>query len=104
MDINTVVVTGRLVRDAELKVVSDTLSIIKFQIASNRRFKNRAGDLEERTVFVDCEYLRGSEALLGKMTKGTKATVQATLSQDNWTTEDGTKRSKLYLTVDNLDL
>lgn len=96
--------TGRLVRDAEMKVVSETLSIIKFQLASNRRFKNKLGDIEERAIFVDCEFRSNSEALLDKLKKGLYVAIQATLAQDNWTSDDGTKRSKIYLMVDNLDI
>lgn len=105
MSINKVVLSGNLTRSPELKVTSGGTSVMEFGLAVNERRKNaQTGEWEERPNFVDCAiWGKRAEALHRILAKGAKVCVEGRLRYSSWE-KDGAKRSKLTVTVDEVEL
>lgn len=100
---NVVVFSGRVVRDVELKEVGTNVKAV-FSLANNFTFKNKDGEKQRRTTFVDCECWGTRADILGQyVKKGDYLVVNGELRQDSWE-KDGKKHSKLYLSVNDFDL
>jgi single-strand DNA-binding protein len=102
-DLNRVVLVGRLTRDAEMKFTPSGLAVSKFSIAVNRNRK--VGDQwEEEASFFDATlWGRSAESLSQYLVKGKQIALDGELRQDRWE-QDGQKRSKVEIVVNNLQL
>ena len=52
-NINIVVISGNLTRDAEVRSSSST-EVVKFTVAVNGRQRNPNGEWEDRPNYIDC--------------------------------------------------
>jgi single-strand DNA-binding protein len=104
-NINTAAISGNLTRDPELRHTPSGLAICKLRLASNRSKKNQDGDgYVEETTFIDATVFSGfGELVARKVRKGDRVTVVGRLSSSEWEAEDGSKRSKIELIVNDLD-
>jgi single-strand DNA-binding protein len=103
VDINQVVLVGRLTRDAELKSIASGQSVCKFSIAVNRRRKNGDQWEDEPNYFDVVVWGRQGESLHQYLLKGKMVGVAGELKQDRWQ-QDGQNRSKVEIVADNLQL
>ena len=94
---NTVLLTGRLTRDAELKYTPAGVALCHFSIAVNRRFKDpKSGEWKDDTSFVDITVWREAAERCGKiLKKGSPVHVEGRLRSSSFEGKDGTKRTKL---------
>lgn len=107
MSINKVVISGNLTRDAELRETKGGTSVATFGMAVNERRKNgQTGEWEDYANFVDCTiWGKRAEALSQYLTKGLKVAVEGRLHYSSWEDRNGGgKRSKLDVTVDEIEL
>lgn len=102
-DINSVVVTGRLVRDAELKMTSGGMAITTFSLAVNRSVKTPEGWRDEAQFFDVTVFGKQGEALKSYLLKGTSICVEGELKQDRWE-KDGRTNSKITIVGNSLKL
>lgn len=102
--INRVVISGNLTKDAEKRETSSGLSVLSFSVAVNERRK-KGDDYVDYANFVDC-VLFGTRAdgLSKILKKGNRVCVEGHLRYSKWETEDGQKRSKLEVIVDEIVL
>lgn len=102
-DINSVVLIGRLTRDAELRYSNSGTAICKFSIANS--YSRKQGDnWSEETSFFDAVLMgRRAEALHKYLVKGKQIGVQGELRQDRWE-QDGQRRSRVEIWVSDLNL
>lgn len=99
MNVNKVLLGGRLTRDVELKRAGET-PLAVFGIAINRTFKTRDGEKREDVVFVDCEaWGRTAETIHQYVKKGDPLFVEGRLRFSQWD-QDGQRRSRLTVTVE----
>ena len=96
-DINSVVIVGRLTRDAERRGNGGPLS---FSIASSRRVKHGEEWSDEASFF---EVTYWHKSLDQYLTKGKQIAVSGALVQEHWE-KDGEKRSKVTILADNVQL
>lgn len=95
---NTVLLTGRLTRDADLKYTASGTAMCRFSIAVNRRYKDpKSGEWKDDTAFVDISVWREAAERCGKiLKKGSPVHVEGSLnSYQVEGKEDGVKRTKL---------
>ena len=104
MSINRVVISGNLTRDPELRSTAGGTSVMGFGVAVNERRKNaQTGEWEDYPNFVDCTMFgKRAEALERYLRKGTKVAIEGRLHYSSWES-DGQKRSKLDVTVDEIE-
>lgn len=102
-DINTVVIVGRLTRDAELRYTATGAALCNFAVATNRRIK-KGDQWADDTTFVDLTlWAKQAESLSKYLVKGTQVVVQGHLKQERWE-KDGKTMSKLAVHVDEIQL
>ena len=94
---NTVLLTGRLTRDAELKYTAAGVAMCRFSIAVNRRFKDpKSGEWKDDASYVDVSVWREAAERCGKvLKKGSPVHVEGRLKSSSFEGKDGTKRTKL---------
>lgn len=103
-DLNQVIISGRLTRNASLKTLSSGSSVAELSVASNRIWNDRNGNKQEETVFVDVDlWGKQAEYFGNNLKKGDYVMVTGRLRRESWET-DGQKRSKLSLRADKIDL
>jgi single-strand DNA-binding protein len=96
-DVNRVIISGRLTRDAEVKNLPSGTSVVEFGLASNRKFKDK-----EDTTFIDCTMFGDRASNLAQyLTKGKKLIVEGRLRYESWE-KDGQKRSRVGVVVDEV--
>jgi len=99
---NKVMLIGNLTRDPELKYTQGGSAVCEFGIATNRTWKTAQGEQREETTFVDCNaWGRTGETINQYMSKGRPIFIEGRLQYDSWEAQDGSKRSKLRVTVEN---
>lgn len=99
---NKILLMGNLTRDPQLSYTPSQTAVVDFGLAVNRKWTSRDGEKKEETCFVDCRaFGRNAENLNKYMTKGRPLFIEGRLTFDSWTAQDGTKRSKHRVTVEN---
>lgn len=104
-NVNTVALSGNLTRDPEVKTLPSGTSVCETGIAVNRSRKDPNGDgyLEE-VSFFDLVIWSGFGELVGrKARKGDSVVITGRLEQQRWTTDNDENRSKVRVTVDQMD-
>jgi single-strand DNA-binding protein len=107
-NLNKVMLIGRLTRDPEVRTFSNGGKVANFGFAVNNRRKNQSsGQWEDEPVFIDVAVFNrgemGRQADLAEQSlrKGHQVFLEGHLKLDQWQAQDGQKRSKLSVVVDN---
>lgn len=105
MSINRVTITGNLTRDPEVKQTGGGMSVMKLGVAVNDRRKNpQTQEWEDVPNFIDCTMFGDRAAKVAQyMAKGSKVAISGRLRQETWETQDGQKRSRVGVVVDDLE-
>lgn len=90
--LNEVMVIGNLTRDAELRYTPSGHAVTRFSIAVNERYRDRSGQDQESTHFVDINVWRELAEACGELAKGDPVFAIGRLTNDSWTDRDGNKR------------
>lgn len=99
---NVVVVSGNLVKDAELKDISPDFSVLNFTVAVNESVK-KADSWDSYANFFDISLSgKRAKAIAKYLTKGKKVLVAGTLHQDRWE-KDGHKQSRIVIRADSVE-
>ncbi len=102
---NKIILAGNLTRDVEVRYTQGGSAIGNTAIATSRKFKSQTGEQKEEVLFVDLTFFgRTAEIANQYLRKGSKVLVDGRLKLDQWTAQDGTKRSKHSVTVENLQM
>lgn len=102
---NKVVLVGNLTRDVEIRYSQSGSAIGNVGIAVNRRWKSQTGEQKDETMFIDLTFFgRTAEIANQYLRKGSKVLVDGRLVFQQWTAQDGSKRSKHAITVENLQM
>jgi single-strand DNA-binding protein len=102
---NKVVLVGNLTRDVEIRYSQSGGAIGNVGIATSRKFKTQTGEQKEEVMFIDLTFFgRTAEIANQYLRKGSKVLVDGRLQFQQWTAQDGSKRSKHAVTVENLQM
>lgn len=99
---NKIIISGRLVRDAELSYIASTSTPkMNFSLAVERAYQKDKNN--KKVDFINCEQLgKHVENLCQYVTKGKQILVEGELNIDNYKKE-GEKRSFTKVKVDRLE-
>ena len=101
---NKVILLGNLTRDPQLSYTPNQVAVCDFGIATNRRWIGQDGSRRDEVCFVDCRmFSKRAEVIQKYSLKGDLLFVEGHLTFDSWEDQDGSKRSKLRVTVDNFE-
>jgi single-strand DNA-binding protein len=100
--LNRIILIGRLTRDPELRVTSQSgVPMASFTVAVDRPFQNQGGQRE--TDFIDCvAWRRLAETVAEHMRKGRLIAVEGRLQIRNYETQDGQKRRVAEVVADDV--
>jgi single-strand DNA-binding protein len=99
---NKVLLLGNLTRDPQLSYTPNQTAVVDFGLATNRKWTGQDGSQREETCFVDCRaFGKQAETINKYLAKGRLVFVEGRLTFDTWTAQDGTKRSRHRVTVEN---
>lgn len=102
---NKIILVGNLTRDVEMRFSQGGMAIAKTAIATSRKFKSNTGEQKEEVCFVDITFFgRSAEVANQYLRKGSKILVEGRLQFEQWTDQNGQKRSKHGVTVDTMQM
>lgn len=103
-NLNKVLLMGNLTRDPQLSYLPSQTAVVEFGLAINRRFKKQDGTQGEESCFVDCQMFGKRAEVINKyLKKGDPLFLEGRLKFDQWQSQDGSKRSKLRVFVENFE-
>ncbi len=101
-NLNKVMLMGNITRDPELKYLPSQTAVCEFGLAVNRTWTGQDGIKKEEVTFVDCSAFGKQAELLSKYKKkGDPLFVEGRLKLDQWEAQDGSKRSKMRVVIEN---
>ena len=102
--LNKVMVIGNLGRDPEVKRVGDS-SVANFSVAVSERFKDRNGQQQDRTEWVNCVAWGRLAEIVGQyLHKGSKVFVEGKLQTRKWQDKQGQDRYTTEVNVLSLQM
>ena len=105
MTYNQIILGGNLTRDIEIRYTQSGTAVGSTGIAVNKKFKTQTGEQKEEVMFVDLTFFgRTAEIANQFLRKGSQVLVTGELKLDQWEAQDGTKRSKHQVTVNNMQM
>ena len=102
-NINSVVVTGNLTRDPELRSLPSGTHVCELRVAVNSRRKNQSGEWEDKPNYFDVTVWGAQgENCATYLSKGRPVAVQGRLDWREWEAKDGTKRQAVQIIAESV--
>lgn len=99
MNINKVILLGRLTADPELKQTGNGVSVVQFTVAVNRAYSKE----DQKTDFLDCTAFNKKAEFLSKyFRKGSSVIVFGNIQVESFTDKEGNKRKSTRIIVDEV--
>lgn len=93
---NQVNLMGNLTRDPQLSYTPSQMAVVEFGLAVNDKYKDK-----EEVCFIDCTaFNKSAEAINKYLKKGDPILITGKLKFEQWTTQDGQRRSRHKVTVE----
>lgn len=100
---NKVILMGNLTRDPEVRSTPNGQSVTNFSLAVNRTWRGTDGSTQESVSYIDCvAWGKTGEVIAQYMQKGRALLVSGRLDQRSWE-QDGQKRSKVEVIVEDFN-
>jgi single-strand DNA-binding protein len=100
---NKATLVGNLGKDPEVKYLDQGVAVATVTLATTERFKNREGQMEDRTEWHNLVMWRGLAETAGKyLRKGSTIMVDGRITNRSWDGPDGQKRYITEIVVDNM--
>src|SRR5437016_9502116 len=95
--LNKVMLIGNLGKDPEVKFTPGGTAVAKFSLATNERFKDKAGEWQDRTEWHNIVAWQRLAEIVGEyVKKGSKIYIEGRLQTSSW--EDKQSGEKKYRT------
>jgi len=95
--INKVILVGRLGKDPEIRSTPQVTSVVKFTVATDEKFTDRAGEKQERTEWHNITAWGKLGEICGQyLRKGKLVYLEGSIRTDSW--EDKESGQKKYRT------
>jgi single-strand DNA-binding protein len=95
--VNKVILVGNLGKDPEVKFTPSGTPVAKFSLATNERFKDKAGEWQDRTEWHNIVAWQRLAEIVGEyVKKGSKIYIEGRLQTSSW--EDKQSGEKKYRT------
>jgi len=101
-NLNKVMLMANLTRDPELTYLPSQTAVCRLGLATNRRWTTPDGQQKEEVTFVDADaFGKTAENIAKFFKKGRPIFIEGRLQYRQWEAQDGSKRSKLSVVVEN---
>jgi len=104
-NLNSILIEGNLVKDAETRTTTKGTSACVFTIASNRYYKKENdSNFEKEVNFFDVEtWAKLAEACSAKGKKGRGVRVVGRLKQNRWNDKEGKSHSRITIVAEHVE-
>jgi single-strand DNA-binding protein len=104
MDLNKVMIIGRLTREPELRQTPNGASVCQVGLATNYVYTNQqTGQKVEQVEYHNVVMWRKLADIANQyLKKGQRVYIEGRLVTRSWDAQDGTKRSKTEIVADNM--
>ncbi len=104
MDLNKVMLIGRLTRDPESRTTPQGITVCNFSVATSRTWKDTQGQTQDRTEFHNVvAWRRLGEICAQYLAKGRQIYLEGHLETRNWDDKNtGQKRYRTEIIADNM--
>ena len=102
LNLNKVVLAGRMTADPELKQTASGVSVLSFTIAVNRSYVSKSSDQGERQAdFINVVAWRSTAEFISKyFRKGSAICVSGSIQTRNWQDQQGQRRYATEVVAD----
>jgi single-strand DNA-binding protein len=103
--LNKVMLIGNLGKDPEVRYTTSGQGVASFSVATSEKFKNKSGDMEERTEWHNV-VLWGKLAEIAKeyLSKGKTVYIEGRLQTRKWQDKDGRDRYTTEVVGDRMQM
>ncbi|MEK7540508.1 MAG: single-stranded DNA-binding protein [Patescibacteria group bacterium] len=103
MDLNKVMLIGRLTRDPELRTIPSGQTVASFSVATSRQWKDQQGQPQSVTEFHNVVAWRKLAEIVGQyLKKGKQVYIEGYLQTRSWDDQAGQKRYRTEIVADNM--
>jgi single-strand DNA-binding protein len=103
MDLNKVMLIGRLTRDPESRTTPQGVTVTNFGLATGRVWKDNQGNTQERTEFHNIvTWRRLAEICAQYLAKGRQIYIEGHLQTRSWEDQAGKKNYRTEVVADNM--
>jgi single-strand DNA-binding protein len=103
--LNKVLLIGNLTRDPEMRYTNSGVPVVTFGIATNKSWKDSDGETKELAEFHNLvAWNKMAEICQQLLAVGMKVYVEGSLNTRSWEGDDGVKRYKTEVRVDEMIL
>jgi single-strand DNA-binding protein len=93
MSVNKAIIVGRLGSDPEVRYTQSNTAVATLSIATSERFKDRDGQMQEKTEWHRCvAWGRTAEICQQYLKKGSQVYVEGPIQTRSWDDQNGQKR------------
>jgi single-strand DNA-binding protein len=105
MNVNKVLLVGRLTRDPEIRTTTTGQTVASLSMATNRFWKDKNGQRQDQTEFHNVVLWGRLAEIAGQyLTKGQEAYIEGRLQTRKYTAKDGTERRTTEVVAENMQL
>ena len=105
MNVNKVLLVGRLTRDPEIRNTPGGQSVATLSMATNRFWKDKSGQRQDKTEFHNVVLWGRLAEIAGQyLTKGQEAYIEGRLETRKYTAKDGGERRVTEIIAENMQL
>lgn len=103
MDLNKVMLIGRLTKDPEMRSTATGQQVASFSMATNRYYNDTAGKRQEKAEFHNVTaWGKLAEICSQYLAKGRRAYIEGRLQTRDWVGQDGVRRYSTDIVAENL--
>jgi single-strand DNA-binding protein len=105
MNLNKVMLVGRLTRDPEIRNTTSGQSVATLSLATNRFWKDKSGQRQDKTEFHNIVLWGRLAEIAGQyLTKGQEAYIEGRLETRKYTSKDGQEKRTTEIIAENMQL
>ncbi|MFA6973533.1 MAG: single-stranded DNA-binding protein [Parcubacteria group bacterium] len=105
MNVNKVLLVGRLTRDPEIRNTTSGQTVASISMATNRFWKDKNGQRQDKTEFHNVVLWGRLAEIAGQyLTKGQEAYIEGRMETRKYTAKDGTERRTTEVVAENMQL
>ncbi len=103
MDLNKVMLIGRVTKEPEIRTITSGQTVATFSIATNRQWTDQAGQRQEKGEFHNIVAWRKlAEIIQQYVKKGSKIYIEGRLETRSWNDPQGVKKYRTEIVADNI--
>lgn len=103
MNLNKAMLIGNVTRDPEMRSTPSGQSVCSFGVATNRIWKNQAGERQNKAEFHNIvAWAKLAETCSSYLKKGSKVYVEGRLQTRSWDDPSGVKKYRTEIVLSNM--